>query len=155
MSLPFFTSLCPERKERKGHRHEQRQGKARAKQSKGKAKQGQSKARAKQSKGKAKHLRTIARGEAYGTRSSRTSGSAPDQCKLRLSLMCTVAYEQGCTSMTHHPFGTAQATLTLVHGRCAICARGTGAIRLLDYQGDKMPVHGREKGKGGNVTGGL
>ena len=43
------------------------------------------------------------------------------------------------------PIRTAQAPPTLVHGRCAICARGTGAIRLWDCLGANACALKRKK----------
>ena len=50
-------------------------------------------------------------------------------------------------------FRTAQAPLTLVNGRCAICARGTGAIRSWDCQGEKCLCAEKDEGEGRECNG--
>ena len=82
-------------------------------------------------------------------------GSAPDPRKAPARLMCAVASELKAVRARTSSLRTALLKPTVVNGRSAICARGRGAIRLWDCQGDKMPVRWKKRGKGGNGLGSL
>ncbi len=91
-----------------------------------------------------RHLRTIARGEAYDTPSSRTSGSAPDPRKAPARLMCAVASQQGGSS-THiippGPLSSAKRWLTVA----AQYVREEGVPYAYGIARGETPVHWRGK----------
>ena len=121
-----------------------------AKQRQGKSKQAkQSKAKQRRHKHKQRHLRTITRGEAYGTRSSRTSGSAPDHRKAPLELDVHGGVRaKSSSSMTHHPFGPLSSANAGSRSLRNMCER-KGCHTLMGIPVGKCLCAGGEKGKEG------